>query len=187
MTLFFPSRTPSCSLIFPLALFSNIETENLPVSVQEILGKKLRGIRYPHFPVGFTPRQKHNLQSKSSQIISWEGKKRQLILILSCISSPGLQVLGFNQNVQFCLYPHLTDLRQIREENLPGKTRGSLGEHLSLFLYFSPGGSEERRADTELEIQAARLFSPVKTRPGLRCQREENPTLLTELLGLCGL
>ena len=84
MTLFFPSRTPSCSLIFPLALFSNIETENLPVSVQEILGKKLRGIRYPHFPVGFTLQQKHNLQSKSSQIISWEGKKLQLILILSC-------------------------------------------------------------------------------------------------------
>ena len=57
----------------------------------------------------------------------------------------------------------------------------------SISLYFSPGGSVERRADTELEIQAARLFSPVKTRPGLRCQREENPTLLTELLGLCGL
>ena len=94
MTLFFPSRTPSCSLIFPLALFSNIETENLPVSVQEILGKKLRGIRYPHFPVGFTLRQKHNLQSKSSQIISGEGKKHQLILILSFIQSRSLGV-GF--------------------------------------------------------------------------------------------
>ena len=114
MTLFFPSRTPSCSLIFPLALFSNIETENLPVSVQEILGKKLRGIRYPHFPVGFTLRQKHNLQSKSSQIISWEGKKLQLILILSC-TPVQVQVLGFNQNVQFCLSHHP------RQSNLAGE------------------------------------------------------------------
>ena len=71
------------SSIFPL-LFSKIETENVICQSTKFLGKKW-GIGYPPFPLGFTSSKKHNLLSKSSQIISWESKKRELILILSCI------------------------------------------------------------------------------------------------------